>query len=73
MQKQQHEPHKPPSPEPQTQVKFETAIEFLDQVKLQFGATPNVYKQFLKIMKDFKLHVYVEKSIIHYITVNHSF
>lgn len=36
------------------QVKFETALEFLDKVKMQFHNQPQVYKQFLKIMKDFK-------------------
>ena len=35
-------------------VKFETALEFLDQVKTQFQHRPQVYKEFLKIMKDFK-------------------
>jgi paired amphipathic helix protein Sin3a len=36
------------------QVKFENALEFLDQVKLQFSKQPKVYNQFLDIMKDFK-------------------
>lgn len=36
------------------QVKFENALDFLDQVKLQFATQPNVYNQFLAIMKDFK-------------------
>lgn len=36
------------------QVKFENALDFLDQVKLQFAKQPRVYNQFLDIMKDFK-------------------
>ena len=36
------------------QVKFENALDFLDQVKLQFSKQPKVYNQFLDIMKDFK-------------------
>jgi paired amphipathic helix protein Sin3a len=36
------------------QVKFENALDFLDQVKLQFASQPKVYNQFLDIMKDFK-------------------
>jgi paired amphipathic helix protein Sin3a len=36
------------------QVKFENALDFLDQVKLQFANQPKVYNQFLDIMKDFK-------------------
>jgi len=44
------------TPQPGLVVKFETALEFLDQVKTQYSAQPYVYKQFLKIMKDFKLH-----------------
>lgn len=38
----------------QSQVKFENALDFLDQVKLQFQSQPKVYNQFLDIMKDFK-------------------
>lgn len=44
------------APAPAQPIKFETALEFLDQVKQQFEDNPRVYKQFLKIMKDFKLH-----------------
>eukprot|EP00026_Physarum_polycephalum_P000301 Phypoly_transcript_00301.p1 GENE.Phypoly_transcript_00301~~Phypoly_transcript_00301.p1 ORF type:complete len:1683 (+),score=475.87 Phypoly_transcript_00301:157-5205(+) len=50
----------PPSPynshpaQPARQIKFENALEFLDQVKLQFSKQPRVYNQFLDIMKDFK-------------------
>jgi len=43
--------------EPEEQkFKFETAIEFLDQVKRQFANQPVVYKEFLRIMKEFKSH-----------------
>lgn len=38
----------------QPQVKFENALDFLDQVKMQFQYQPKVYNQFLDIMKDFK-------------------
>ncbi|PRP88642.1 paired amphipathic helix containing protein [Planoprotostelium fungivorum] len=60
-------PHPPPQPpnghpppvhmgaQPQgRQIKFESALDFLDQVKLQFAEQPKVYNQFLDIMKDFK-------------------
>ena len=36
------------------QVKFENALDFLDKVKLVFAKQPEVYNQFLDIMKDFK-------------------
>tara|TARA_R110002050_G_scaffold141628_1_gene266806 strand:- start:3643 stop:3996 length:354 start_codon:yes stop_codon:yes gene_type:complete len=42
----------------QQQVKFENALDFLDQVKLQFSRQPIVYNQFLEIMKDFKTQRY---------------
>lgn len=32
----------------------ESALDFLDQVKLQFSSQPRIYNQFLDIMKDFK-------------------
>eukprot|EP00005_Dracoamoeba_jomungandri_P004864 CAMPEP_0174252262 /NCGR_PEP_ID=MMETSP0439-20130205/1801_1 /TAXON_ID=0 /ORGANISM="Stereomyxa ramosa, Strain Chinc5" /LENGTH=1190 /DNA_ID=CAMNT_0015332775 /DNA_START=101 /DNA_END=3673 /DNA_ORIENTATION=+ len=37
-----------------SQVKFENALEFLDQVKIQFQSEPEIYTQFLEVMKDFK-------------------
>eukprot|EP01119_Soliformovum_irregulare_P017282 TRINITY_DN5110_c0_g3_i1.p1 TRINITY_DN5110_c0_g3~~TRINITY_DN5110_c0_g3_i1.p1 ORF type:complete len:1099 (+),score=261.83 TRINITY_DN5110_c0_g3_i1:72-3299(+) len=43
-----------PAGEPQQKVKFENALDFLDQVKFQFATQPKVYNQFLDIMKDFK-------------------
>ena len=33
---------------------MEDALSYLDQVKLQFGNQPQVYNQFLEIMKEFK-------------------
>ena len=47
-------PMPPPSTPEYSQVKFEKALDFLDQVKLQFANQPQVYKLFLNIMKDFK-------------------
>lgn len=32
----------------------EDALSYLDQVKLQFGSQPQVYNDFLDIMKEFK-------------------
>jgi len=35
------------------------ALDYLDQVKLQFSEQTHVYNQFLDIMKDFKSQAYV--------------
>jgi len=35
-------------------VTLQDALSYLDQVKVQFSTDPNVYNQFLDIMKDFK-------------------
>ncbi|XP_025079085.1 paired amphipathic helix protein Sin3a-like [Pomacea canaliculata] len=35
-------------------LKVEDALSYLDQVKLQFGSSPQVYNDFLDIMKEFK-------------------
>ena len=35
-------------------LKVEDALSYLDQVKLQFARQPDVYNQFLDIMKEFK-------------------
>ncbi|PIO58467.1 hypothetical protein TELCIR_20097, partial [Teladorsagia circumcincta] len=43
----------------QNRVKVEDALSYLDQVKTQFADQPNVYTQFLDIMKDFKSQAYV--------------
>lgn len=39
---------------PNQRLKVEDALSYLDQVKLQFGSQPQVYNQFLEIMKEFK-------------------
>uniref|UniRef100_A0AAQ6AF94 Paired amphipathic helix protein Sin3a n=1 Tax=Amphiprion ocellaris TaxID=80972 RepID=A0AAQ6AF94_AMPOC len=51
----------PPAPMSSTQgqqqfqrLKVEDALSYLDQVKLQFGNQPQVYNDFLDIMKEFK-------------------
>ena len=50
----------PPPPQQEDSVrhavKFENALEFLDQVKNQFQNQNQTYTQFLDVMKDFKLH-----------------
>ncbi|KAK7474624.1 hypothetical protein BaRGS_00034103, partial [Batillaria attramentaria] len=46
-----------PGPQQQQQfqrLKVEDALSYLDQVKLQFGNQPQVYNDFLDIMKEFK-------------------
>ncbi|XP_065661588.1 paired amphipathic helix protein Sin3a isoform X2 [Hydra vulgaris] len=66
----QQSAHMPPKPSFQTHVqgpshvaggqqqyqrlKVEDALSYLDQVKLQFGNKPQVYNEFLDIMKEFK-------------------
>jgi histone deacetylase complex regulatory component SIN3 len=35
-------------------VKFENALDYLDQLKRRFADRPEVYHQFLDVMKDFK-------------------
>lgn len=44
--------------------KFERALDFLEQVKLQFQNQPQVYNQFLEIMKDFKTKVIDTPGVI---------
>ena len=43
--------------------KVEDALSYLDQVKLQFGNQPQVYNDFLDIMKEFKSQRYLEAYI----------
>ncbi|XP_028679684.2 SIN3 transcription regulator family member Aa isoform X2 [Erpetoichthys calabaricus] len=57
---QQNHPH-PSAPTASAQgqqqfqrLKVEDALSYLDQVKLQFGSQPQVYNDFLDIMKEFK-------------------
>lgn len=40
-------------------LKVEDALSYLDQVKLQFGNQPQVYNDFLDIMKEFKSQTWV--------------
>lgn len=40
-------------------MQVEDALMYLEQVKQQLGDRPDVYSQFLDIMKDFKAQVYV--------------
>ena len=40
------------------QLNVRDAMRYLDQVKLQFDQQPDVYNQFLDIMKEFKAQVY---------------
>lgn len=50
-------PGTPPSGTPQSnfqKLKVEDALSYLDQVKLKFGSEPQVYNDFLDIMKEFK-------------------
>ncbi|XP_070619725.1 paired amphipathic helix protein Sin3a isoform X2 [Erythrolamprus reginae] len=56
---QSHAHPTPPTPPVQGQQQFqrlkvEDALSYLDQVKLQFGSQPQVYNDFLDIMKEFK-------------------
>lgn len=41
----------PAQPPPQHQEKFDSAIEFLERVKVVYADHPEVYNQFLDIMK----------------------
>ncbi|XP_023661955.1 paired amphipathic helix protein Sin3a-like isoform X1 [Paramormyrops kingsleyae] len=56
----QNHPHPPAPPAPMQgqqqfqRLKVEDALSYLDQVKLQFGSQPQVYNDFLDIMKEFK-------------------
>jgi paired amphipathic helix protein Sin3a len=40
------------------------ALSYLDQVKVQFAGEPNVYNQFLDIMKDFKSQRYDNEDVV---------
>ena len=40
-------------------IKYQDALSYLDQVKVRFVHQPDVYNQFLDIMKDFKSQAYV--------------
>lgn len=50
-------PGTPPNSSSQSnfqKLKVEDALSYLDQVKLKFGNEPQVYNDFLDIMKEFK-------------------
>lgn len=57
-----HQAHSQPPPQLQGQqtqqqfqrLKVEDALSYLDQVKFKFGNQPQVYNDFLDIMKEFK-------------------
>lgn len=58
-QSQMHQVNAVSHPQGQQQAQFqrlkvEDALSYLDQVKLQFGSQPQVYNDFLDIMKEFK-------------------
>lgn len=44
-------------------LKVEDALSYLDQVKLQFGNQPQVYNDFLDIMKEFKSQRYTGNGL----------
>ena len=46
-------------------LQVEDALSYLDQVKLQFGNQPQVYNDFLDIMKEFKS----QRCVISYLLV----
>jgi paired amphipathic helix protein Sin3a len=46
---------------------MDDAFSYLEQVRQQFSDNPEVYKNFLEVMKEFKLHAYVLfDNIIYY-------
>jgi paired amphipathic helix protein Sin3a len=54
-------------------VKFESALDFLDQVKLQFQHQPQIYNYFLDVMKEFKAQTCVSTpSLRHTQLAKHS-
>ena len=50
---------------------FHEALEYLEKVKTQFHDRPQVYNEFLDIMKDFKTQVYV--AFIHFTVFSYCF
>jgi len=49
---------------PQHQEKFDSAVEFLERVKIVYADQPAVYNQFLDIMKGFKTHTIDTTGVI---------
>jgi hypothetical protein len=47
--------------------KVQDALSYLDRVKTKFGERPQVYGQFLEIMKDFKAQTYagIQQFAVH--------
>lgn len=45
------------------QLNVKDALSYLDQVKYQFQEEPDVYNNFLDIMKDFKSQAYVTPNV----------
>lgn len=50
--------------EQKKQLKETDALEYLNQVKQQFGDNPEIYNKFLDIMKDFKSHAIDTQKVI---------
>ena len=50
--------------EQKKQLKETDALEYLNQVKQQFGESPDIYNRFLDIMKDFKSHAIDTQKVI---------
>ena len=48
----------------EAQLKETDALEYLNQVKLQFGDNPEIYNKFLDIMKDFKSHAIDTQKVV---------
>lgn len=51
-------------------LQVEDALSYLDQVKLQFGNQPQVYNDFLDIMKEFKSQRWVLTGVLTTIFLN---
>lgn len=58
------------SPSSCQRLKVEDALSYLDQVKFKFGNKPQVYNDFLDIMKDFKSQRYYSSTPATMIIVN---
>ncbi len=54
----------PKAEAPNSKVKFESALDFLEKVKNVFEDRPSVYAKFLDIMKEFKAHTLDTPGVI---------
>ena len=54
-------------------LKVEDALSYLDKVKLQFSVQPQIYNDFLDIMKEFKSQSYVTLLVLVVLSVRCSF